>query len=81
MNKHSYVIYNDNGYLVTMPITVNYDSGVLELHIDDTVIPSDPIEYQLINVYIPDDADIKKDDSIYVSIVNPSSTDIVVDKL
>ena len=45
MNKQSYVVYNANGYLVTMPITVNYDSGVLELQIDDTVIHSDPIEY------------------------------------
>lgn len=56
-NKKSYVVYNDGNYLVMKYIDVKVDDyGDITASITDSDIPGNSIEYQLINIFIPDDA-------------------------
>lgn len=48
-------MYNDGKYLVTKFVDVVIDDGNITVSVPDSDIPDSSVEYQLINIFIPDD--------------------------
>lgn len=48
-------MYNDGKYLVTKFVDVVIDDNIT-VSVPDSDIPDSSVEYQLINIFIPDDA-------------------------
>lgn len=72
-------MYNNNGYLTTIPINAEFD-GVVTLNVEDSNIPGDSIEYQLINIYLPDDY-FEENDYILIIINSSKKTNFSLNKL
>lgn len=49
-------MYNDGKYLVTKFVDVVIDGDGITVSVPDSDIPDSSVEYQLINIFIPDDA-------------------------
>lgn len=64
-------MYNNNGYLTTIPINAEFNNYTITLNVEDNNIPGDSIKYQLINIYLPNDFPVEEDSTIII-LVNSS---------